>query len=83
MGGNHVTDDISESINRSADGMISFHGHNAIAQARMVEARMASKNDREGEPMWQAIALAIESSSAPLGRRPEHQPALGQALRRN
>ena len=62
-----MTDDISESVNRSADGMIRFHGPNAIAQARLIEARMASKNDREGERMWQAIALAIEKKQRPIG----------------
>ena len=67
MGGNHATDDISESINRSADGMIRFHGHNAVAQARLIEARMASKHDREGERMWQASALAIEKKQRHLG----------------
>jgi len=62
-----VTDDISESINRSADGMIRFHGHSAVAQARKAEARMVSMKDKEGERMWQAIAQAIQKKQRPLG----------------
>ena len=62
-----MTDDISESINRSADGMISIHGAHAVGQAQLTVARMRSINDSHGERMWQAIVLAIEKKQNPLG----------------
>jgi len=63
-----LTDDISESVNRSADGMIRIHGRNAVAQAQLTVARMKTIKDSSGERMWLAIALAIERKQRPLGR---------------
>ena len=64
-----MTDDISESVNRSADGMIRIHGANAAEQAHLTVNRMKSINDTHGERMWQAIVLAIEKKQNPLGPR--------------
>ena len=63
-----MTDDISESVSRSADGMIRIHGANAVAQAQLAVARMKTIKDGPGERMWLAIALAIEKKQRPLGR---------------
>jgi len=62
-----LTDDISQSINRSADGMIRLHGPNAVAQAHLSLQRMRAMKDGVGERMWQAIAIAIEKKQRPLG----------------
>jgi hypothetical protein len=62
-----MTDNISESVNRSADGMIRIHGVNAVAQAHLTMARMKLANDSHGERMWLAIALAIDKKQRPLG----------------
>lgn len=63
--GNRVADDFTESINRSADGLIRNHGNKAAAQARKIAARMATDRDGFGERMWKAIADAIERKRRP------------------
>jgi hypothetical protein len=56
-----LADDFSESVDRSADGMIRIHGSRAATQARAILARMIARKDNYGEHMWTAIAKAIES----------------------
>ena len=55
-----MADDFTESVNRSADGMIRIHGDQAAAKARASLARMTARNDSVGERMWRAIVKAIE-----------------------
>jgi hypothetical protein len=63
-----LTDDIAESVNRSADGMIRIHGAGASVKAQLTVERMKTMKDSSGERMWQAIARAIEKKQHPLGR---------------
>jgi hypothetical protein len=64
--GVRLTDDISEGINRSADGMIRIHGANALVQAHQTESSMKTMKDMRGERIWQAIAVAIGKKQIPL-----------------
>jgi hypothetical protein len=58
--GDCLADDFSESVNRSADGMIRIHGPRAMVEAHAIEMRMVSKKDSVGERMWKAIVIAIK-----------------------
>jgi hypothetical protein len=60
-----MPDDFTQSINRSADGMIQSHGSHAAAQARKVIDRMVTQRDGVGERMWRAILKAIEKKQSP------------------
>jgi hypothetical protein len=55
-----VADDFTESVNRSADGMIRIYGAEAAAQARKTITRMEGLRDGVGERMWRAILKAID-----------------------
>jgi hypothetical protein len=60
-----MADDFSESVDRSADGMIQNHGSHAAAQARKTIERMVAQRDGVGERMWRAILKAIERKQQP------------------
>jgi hypothetical protein len=51
--------DREQHIAQSAAGMIRLHGANAEAQANLVVARWAERNDAEGVRTWRDIAQAI------------------------
>jgi hypothetical protein len=60
-----MADDFTESVERSADGMIRNHGSQAAAHARNTIDRMVAKRDGVGERMWRAILQAIEKKQQP------------------
>jgi|HubBroStandDraft_3_1064219.scaffolds.fasta_scaffold2332363_1 hypothetical protein len=60
-----MADDFTESVNRSADGMIRNHGSQAAAVARKTVERMEAQRDGVGERMWRAILMAIEKKQRP------------------
>jgi hypothetical protein len=71
-----LTYHISESVNRSADGMIQIHGANASVQAHLTLARMKANKENSGEHMWLAIVRAIEKKQTPLGPKPSGAQSL-------